>query len=148
MKTNDINFSNRPHVIVSKLAYNASNIAFSLHSGYWRQLRKICTMELLSAKCVQSFRSIREEEVSVLIEKISSSEGSIVNLSEKIFSLTYGITARAAIGKKSKHQQELVSIMKEAIQVAGEVWVADLYPSIGVHEVISVVKTRFEKLKD
>ncbi|KAK7288538.1 hypothetical protein RIF29_01999 [Crotalaria pallida] len=148
LKTHDSIFSNRPLMVISKLAYNATDIAFSPHGGYWSQLRKICTIELLSAKRVQTFRSIREEEVSKLIETIcSSSEGSIVNLSEKIFSVTYGITARAAFGMKSKHQKEFISIVEEAIQIAGGLCIADLYPSIRVLQKFSFMKAKLEKMR-
>ncbi|XWS27750.1 hypothetical protein CRYUN_Cryun25bG0007500 [Craigia yunnanensis] len=76
-------------------------------------------MELLSANRVQSFQSIREEEVSNLIKFISLNEGSPINLSEKIFSMTYGIIARAAFGKKTKEQEEFIRIMAELVKLAG-----------------------------
>nr|KYP42188.1 Cytochrome P450 71D10 [Cajanus cajan] len=146
MKTHDITFSNRPQIIVAKVAYNAKDIAFSPHGAYWRQLRKMCTEELLAPKRVQSFRSIREEEVSQFIRTISSSEGLVVNLSEKIYPLTYGITARAALGEKYMHQQELICIIEEAVLLAGGLCVADLYPSITWLQMFSVVKAKSEKL--
>ncbi|KAL2322787.1 hypothetical protein Fmac_027166 [Flemingia macrophylla] len=147
MKTNDITFSNRPQILVSKVAYNAKCIAFSPHGTYWRQVRKICTQELLASKNVKCFRSIREEEVSAFITTISSSEGLVVNLSEMIYSLTYGITTRAALGEKCMHQKELISIVEEAVHLAGGLCVADLYPSIIWLQMFSVVKAKTEKLK-
>ncbi|MQL05450.1 cytochrome P450, partial [Escherichia coli] len=75
MKTHDVNFANRPESIFAKIfAYNGKDVEFSPYGDYWRQLRKICTMELLSAKRVQSFRSIREEEVSQLVKTIRARE--------------------------------------------------------------------------
>ncbi|KAL4298599.1 hypothetical protein S83_057306 [Arachis hypogaea] len=100
MKTQDLNFIDRPHetLFARIITYNGTSVSFAAYGDYWRQLMKICTMELLTTKRVQSFRFIRQEEVSEMVKTISESEGSIVNLSKKIFSLTYGIAARAAFG--------------------------------------------------
>lgn len=80
MKTHDIIFAYRHQIIVAKiLSYNSSTISFAPYGEYWRQIRKICTLELLSAKKVQSFRNLREEETSELIKWVvaaaSSGEG-------------------------------------------------------------------------
>ena len=104
-------------------------------------------MELLTAKRVQSFRSIREEEVSELVQAIYASEGSVVNLSEKIFSVTYGIAARAAFGKKSRYQQSFISATEEVMRLMGGNCIADLFPSIGVLlQMMSRTKARLEEL--
>ncbi|XP_034198077.1 cytochrome P450 71D8-like [Prunus dulcis] len=63
-------------------------MVFSPYNEYWRHLRKITVMELLSVNRVWSFRSIREEEVWDLIEFIASSEGLSINLSDKIYTMT------------------------------------------------------------
>ncbi|MED6122584.1 hypothetical protein PIB30_041122 [Stylosanthes scabra] len=97
MKTQDLNFCDRPNLLFTRIwAYNRTSIAFGNYGDYWRHVRKICTMELLTAKRVQSFRHIREKEVSELVKAVSESEGSIFNLTQKIFSMIYGIAARAA----------------------------------------------------
>ncbi|XP_045827319.1 cytochrome P450 71D10-like [Trifolium pratense] len=148
MKTNDHTFCDRPNLLLSTIwSYNASDIAFSPYGEHWRQLRKICVIELLSPKCVQSFRSTREEEVSNLVESISVSEGSVVNLTEKIMSMTCAITARAAFGKKNKHQQVFKSRMGEALSMLGGFCIADLYPSIQLLKRLSRAKTKLEKLQ-
>ena len=69
MKTHDIIFSSRPQIQASKImSYDSTGIAFSPYGEYWRQLRKIGTMELLSPIRVQSLMPIREEEVSKLLK--------------------------------------------------------------------------------
>ncbi|KHG19246.1 Cytochrome P450 [Gossypium arboreum] len=114
MKTHDIVFATRPVLASAKiLTYGCTDIAFSPYGNYWRNLRKICTSELLNASRVASFQPIREEEVLNHVETIKSNEGSAVNLSHKVFSLSYGITARAAFGKKCKDQEAFISVITE-----------------------------------
>ncbi|KAK7299944.1 hypothetical protein RJT34_10774 [Clitoria ternatea] len=147
MNTHDIIFANRPHVLGADIiTYGSKGIGFSPHGTYWRQMKKICTMELLAPKHVESFRSIREEELSNLVREISLSEGSPINLSEKINSVAYGLTSRIAFGEKSKDQQVYIELMKDVPEVAGGFSVADLYPSIGVLTVLTGIRTKAEKL--
>ncbi|XP_058742888.1 cytochrome P450 71D10-like [Vicia villosa] len=147
MKTQDLVFSNRPDLMLPKIfSYNNTDILYSIYGEHWRQLRKICANEVLSAKRVQSFRSIREEEVDGLVKSIAASEGTVVNLTHKITDLTHWIVARAAFGKKSKHEQVFRSAIDEISDLLGGFCIADLYPSIKMLERLSMSKTRFAKL--
>ncbi|TXG67686.1 hypothetical protein EZV62_008961 [Acer yangbiense] len=147
LKTHGVIFANRPFLVSTRvISYNYTDIGFAPYGKYWRILRKICTVELLTANRVQSFRSIREEETSNVIKTIYSKEGSLVNLSEKIFASIYDITARAAFGNKSKDQQKFILIVMKAIELASGFSIADLYPSIGILEVITGMKSKIEKL--
>ncbi|OIT05744.1 costunolide synthase, partial [Nicotiana attenuata] len=63
LKTNDLAFAGRPKLVGPKiLGYNYTDIALAPYGTYWRQLRKICILELLSSKRVNSFASARREE--------------------------------------------------------------------------------------
>ncbi|KAL5802250.1 hypothetical protein ACOSQ4_030555 [Xanthoceras sorbifolium] len=148
MKTQDVSFASRPYNQVAHiLTYNSSDIAFSPYGDYWRQLRKICILEIFSLKRVQSFRYIREEEASNLIDSIALKAGSPINLTEKIYSLTNSITARSAFGKKCQDGEKFLVALKEFIESAGGFSVADLFPSIeGLLEWIGGIRTRIEKL--
>jgi cytochrome P450 len=147
MKTHDLSFCDRPNLLLSTIwSYNATDIIFSPYGEHWRQIRKICVVQLLSAKRVQSFRSIREEEVSNLVKSISTNEGSVVNLTKKIYSLTNGIVARACFGKRNKHQQEFLSAIDETVSLLGGFCIADLYPSIKILERVNWAKTKIEKV--
>lgn len=95
MKTHDAIFASRPEILASKImSYNSTSIAFSPYGEYWKQLRKICVQELLSTARVQSYRPIREEELSDLIQLIGSHAGSAINLTREIHSTAYSITSR------------------------------------------------------
>ncbi|XP_062017218.1 cytochrome P450 71D11-like [Rosa rugosa] len=147
MKTHDAIFATRPHTLATRiLTYRGTNIGFSPYGEYWRELRKICMLELLSTKRVQSFRRIREEEVLKLIKWIASRPGSPINLTEEIYSCTYCITSRAAFGKKSKDHEKAIYIGKEAAKVTGGFALADFFPSVNLLHVISGMRTKLEKL--
>lgn len=149
LKDHDITFSQRPFLLASRImSYDSESIAFSPYGNYWRQMRKISKMELLSPSRVQSFRSIREQEVSSLIKTIAlKNEGSPMNLSEKISSMTYGITSRAALGEEFKGQEEFKRIMTETLKLASGFCLADMYPSNELLKLFSLVRLKLEKLQ-
>ncbi|KAL5803900.1 hypothetical protein ACOSQ3_030700 [Xanthoceras sorbifolium] len=148
MKTHDVTFASRPYNLAAHiLSYNSNDIAFSPYGDYWRQLRKICILEVLSTKRVQSFQYIREEEVSNLINRIASKAGSPINLTEKIYSLTNSITSRAAFGKKCEDREKFLAVLKESTESAGGFTIADVFPSLeGLMQWISGIRTKLEKL--
>lgn len=128
MKTHDISFAYRPALVVPKITtYNFKGIAFTPYGNYWRQIRKVCTLEILSATNVQSFRSLREEEVLNLIKTICESDEKPVNLSEKVFPLTYGITARSAFGKKCKDEAAFIAVITELTKLISGFSIAEIF---------------------
>lgn len=136
MKTNGVVFAHRPYVLASRVFhYDSTDIVFSPYGNYWRQMRKISTMELLSTKRVQGLSPIRVEEISNLIKSIPNNGEETINLSQRLFSLAYANTARAAFGKKIKNQEEFVSLVKEFSELAS-FNIADMFPSFKLLQVI------------
>ncbi|CAN0910891.1 Cytochrome P450 71D9 [Linum grandiflorum] len=102
MKTHDVAFASRPgDLFAANIIYDGcKNIGQAPYGEYWRQMRKIAVLELLSTKRVASFRGIREEEVKGFVDRLrgnATREGA--NLSEMVRGLTSSVTSRSAFGK-------------------------------------------------
>ncbi|CAI0378853.1 unnamed protein product [Linum tenue] len=148
MKTHDVVFAQRPKMLAAEiLSYNFTDIAFAPYGAYWRQLRKICVLELLSAKRVKSFGSIREEEVSNAATRIADSAGREFNFSRMLFSLTHAITARVAFGKKYNGQDEFIQLVEDITRAGGGFSLADLYPSVKLLQVVSGMRSTLLRLR-
>ncbi|XP_026400228.1 cytochrome P450 71A9-like [Papaver somniferum] len=109
LKTHDLVFSNRPMFYApAKLSYGYSDISFSPYGEYWREVKKIAVLELLSAKKVLSYQAVREEEVALAINLIrtSSSSSVPVNLSEILLCLINNVVCRVAFGLKYETAQD------------------------------------------
>lgn len=139
LKTHDIDCCSRPFFIGSaKLSYNRRDVAFSQYGDYWREIRKICVLEVLSLKRVQSFQFIREEEVDLMIDCLAASQSRPIDLSKRLMSLTANIICRVAFGSSFQasklgeygrfHFQEVV---EEAMAFLGGFTAADFFPYIG-----------------
>ncbi|KAJ9139582.1 hypothetical protein P3X46_030306 [Hevea brasiliensis] len=145
MKIQDVQFANRPLVLVTKMvAYNGNDILVGVYGDQWRQLRKICTLELLSAKRVQSFKAVREEEVLNFVRFLHSKAETPVNLTHLLFALSNTVIARTSIGKKCKSQDALLRIMDDLIEASAGFSLADMFPSFKFLKYITGDKSRFE----
>jgi len=133
LKTHDLTFSSRPQTIAVKyLWYNASNIAFSPYGRYWRQMRKVCALQMLSSRRIDSFRLIREEEVSAMIRSIIVSNHP-VSVTKTASALVIGIICRMAFGKKYSDQDliggmGIISMIEETFVLAGCFNIGDYIP--------------------
>ncbi|KAI3468314.1 hypothetical protein Pfo_024977 [Paulownia fortunei] len=140
--------ADRPESIGGKIMwYNYIDIAFSPYNEYWRQMRKICILELLSAKNVKSFGSIRQDEVSRLIKSLQSSSGEAIDLTEKVFAFTSSIACRAAFGKVTRDRDTLIALLKKAVTMAGGFELADLFPSFKLLHVLSWNKYKLLRMR-
>ncbi|KAK7363846.1 hypothetical protein VNO77_06005 [Canavalia gladiata] len=147
MKTHDLAFAQRPGCLCSDImAYGSMDIAFAPYGDYWRQMRKICTLELLSAKKVQSFSHIREEEVAKLIEKIQSSAGALINVTTMLNSFISTVVSRAAFGNITEDHEEFILLVGKAIEVADGFDFADMFPSFKPLHLITGLKPKLDKL--
>ncbi|KAL3500780.1 hypothetical protein ACH5RR_039873, partial [Cinchona calisaya] len=150
MKTHDLAFANRAEFLSSKIiCYNSSDIAVSQYGAYWRQMRKICTLELLSAKNVRSFGSIRQDEALNLITSIQAlaHAGEPINLTEKMSSYTSCMVCRAAFGKVSKDDhRKFLQLIKESLRFASAFEVSDQFPSFKILHPLLSVKAQVVKL--
>ncbi|XP_077227062.1 cytochrome P450 71A9-like [Tasmannia lanceolata] len=153
-KSHDIAFSGRPVLYATKkISYGCLDMAFSPLGEYWRQVRKFSLSELLSAKRVQSYRTVREEEVALLIASVRHSSTSLVpiNLSELMFSLVNNIVCRTGFGKKYGDnsggfgKSRFHDILKETQALLGGFCISDFFPGLEWLHTFTGMKARLEK---
>ncbi|KAK4568793.1 hypothetical protein RGQ29_004273, partial [Quercus rubra] len=136
IKTHDAIFSTRPKLSINdKLLYKGKDLSTAAYGEYWRQMRSICVLQLLSNKRVQSFRAVREEEVNLFIEKIKESYSLSlpVNLSELFANLTNDVICRVAFGKKyggDEGERKFNELLGELMRLLGVFYVGDFIPSL------------------
>ncbi|CAD5168988.1 unnamed protein product [Musa acuminata subsp. malaccensis] len=149
MKTQDVSFASRPMISsVRIIAYGDKSPVFAPYGSYWREVRKMSILELLSVKRVLSFRSIREEEVLNFVRSmdLSSNSGSTVNLSSKFALMTNDIAARAIIGRKCKYQKQFLQVINRALEASGGFSLADLFPSSSLVSLLSGIPLKLPRL--
>ena len=69
--TNDIVFANRPKTMAFELlGYGNTMFGFCSYGPYWRQVRKLAALELLSNHRLQTLSHVRESEIKAAIKEI------------------------------------------------------------------------------
>ncbi|XP_039057128.1 cytochrome P450 71B37-like isoform X2 [Hibiscus syriacus] len=140
LKVNDLACCSRPKLTgVGRLSYNYIDVAFSPYNEYWRELRKLCVLEIFSVKRVKSFRFVREDEVGSLMDFISQSASSSptdpVNLTEKVFAFSGSIIFRTAYGKSFRgsefDRRKFYELIHDAETVAGAFCYDECFPGFG-----------------
>ncbi|KDP26675.1 hypothetical protein JCGZ_17833 [Jatropha curcas] len=138
LKIHDLSCCSRPPLAgAARLSYNYLDVAFSPYGDYWREIRRICVLELFSTKRVQSFQFVREEEVGLLINSISQSSSSAtpVDLTEKFLTLTANITFRMAFGtsfgETDFHKDRFKKLIDDAQALLGSFSANEFFPYVG-----------------
>ncbi|KAL5544746.1 hypothetical protein UlMin_008530 [Ulmus minor] len=131
LKTNDVVFASRPKVQASDLlSYGSKGMAFSEYGPYWRNVRKLCTVKLLSSSKIESFAALRKEEVVAAVEAVKgvAAAHGVVDLSEKVGKLVEDISYRIIFGRNKDHRFDLGELVEEALILGGAINVADYAP--------------------
>ncbi|CAK8572587.1 unnamed protein product [Lathyrus sativus] len=152
MKTHDLVFSDRPQrKIFDILLYGSKDVASCAYGEFWRQIRRLSVLHLLSNKRVQSYRCVREEETSRMMEYIKeypSSSLSPLNLSEVCSTVTNDIICRVALGKRYREGRgmKFQQVLLEFVELLGTICIDDYIPWLGWLGKVNGFYSRAEKV--
>ncbi|XP_039139264.1 cytochrome P450 71A1-like [Dioscorea cayenensis subsp. rotundata] len=156
LRTHDLESCSRPSLFSStKLSYGCSDVAFIPHGDQWRELKKICVVELFGTKNNSTLQSIREEEVESMVTSISAAAAAsmdcAIDLSDIFLSCANNITLRAAFGKRyqitGKYEWSKLHMMLTEVQAAlGSFFMADYIPCFAWIDILTGARARLDKI--
>ncbi|VYS53336.1 unnamed protein product [Arabidopsis thaliana] len=138
LKLHDSECCTRPKLSITKsFFYDGLGLGFTKWGDYYRDVRKLCVLELFSVKRANSFRNIREEELSRLVNSFSdsASSGSSVDLTANLAKFVASFTCRMAFGLSFQgsgmDNETFLELFTEANRVIGKFAAADIFPGFG-----------------
>nr|DAA64952.1 TPA_inf: cytochrome P450 family 71 subfamily CR polypeptide 9 [Aethionema arabicum] len=140
-KNHDIAFSNRPAIkSLYPLMGNGQDMVYHPYDDHWKQLRKISSLNLLSKNIVNKFKTLRDEEISYMLETInvSSQKGEEIDMSNMFNTIVCNILHRSYIGSYGgQERKQLEDATKKFVnwdfkfkKVVGAFCVEDLFPKL------------------
>ncbi|KAK7271265.1 hypothetical protein RJT34_27013 [Clitoria ternatea] len=137
LKTYDIVFASRPKTQSSKyISYGSKGLVFSEYGAYWRNMRKLCTLQLLVASKVEMFAPLRREELGEMVKFLEKSAAShnVVDLSNLVADLVENITYKMVFGRSKDDRVNVKNLVREVLNLAGTFNIADYVPWLGVFD--------------
>ncbi|KAF7086050.1 hypothetical protein CFC21_089405 [Triticum aestivum] len=115
---------------IDEFSRHGQGIVFAPYSDHWRLLRRILMTELLSARRVEAFRQIREEEAGRLVSTIqATSDGRLVNVDERLDEFMTDSAVRAIFGDRLPDRAAFLKIVKQGVGLSSLFDLRDLFPS-------------------
>ncbi|KAH7565812.1 hypothetical protein JRO89_XS08G0020800 [Xanthoceras sorbifolium] len=135
LRTHDLVFASRPPLQAFKLVlYGQKDMIMAPYGPYWRTVRKMCTLELFSNHKISSFKSMRKEELGLLIGFIKDAAAVPVDLSAKVGTLSADMTCRMVFGKKYLDEEfderGFKAVIQEGMAYAATPNFADYIPQL------------------
>lgn len=106
--TNDKALASRPTTVAAKhMGYNYAVFGFAPYSPFWREMRKIATLELLSNRRLEMLKHVRNSEVEMGVRELhglwveKGSRGPVlVEMNRWLEELTLNVVVRMVAGKR------------------------------------------------
>ncbi|KAI7748866.1 hypothetical protein M8C21_024953 [Ambrosia artemisiifolia] len=136
MKAQDLIFANRPDVKMWRvLLCDLKEVSVAPYGEYWRQVKSIMTLHLLSNKKIEANRMIREEEINVTVEKIMNMccNKKVVDLSDLFVTFTNDVVCRVTFGRKyseGESGKKFRKMLGEFFEVLGSLSLEDCVPKL------------------
>ncbi|KAL8477675.1 hypothetical protein ACS0TY_029828 [Phlomoides rotata] len=135
LKTHDLAFADRPHHQASKyLSYDQRDIVFAPYGPHWRNMRKLCTLELLSNLKVSQFRSMRRAELGHFVTSLrqSAEKGETVDISARVSGSIGDMMCLMVFGRKyvdkDLGEKGFKAVIEEMLQVGATPNLGDFFP--------------------
>ncbi|KAL2488277.1 Cytochrome [Forsythia ovata] len=140
--TNDRIFASRPSMSITKyMFYKGAVFALAPYGRYWRDVRKMVTLQLLTSHQLEKLRHVRVSELNqsikdlyLLCEKNGDFPNTAIN---KWFEdLTFNITIRMLVGKRfsntknGSEEWHFKEAIKKVLYLSGVFIVSDAIPSL------------------
>ncbi|KAL6576025.1 hypothetical protein OROHE_000496 [Orobanche hederae] len=139
LKTHDLVFASRPSHLSSKhLSYDQKNIVFAPYGTYWRNMRKLVTLQLLGSLKTDQFRAMRRAELGNLVSYIrrAAEMRETVDISASVSGLSGDMTCLMVFGRKYADrdfdEKGFKSVIEETLQVVAVPNLGDFFPFMGV----------------
>ena len=148
LKMHDTVFASRPMSLSMRAtAHEGLGIALSPYGHRWRHLRKICTVELLSAARVRSLRAVREDEAARLVaavaEESASRQGEPVNVSARVAAFVADSVLRAIVGERFRRRDEFLEVLEVGLKsIKPGTSLGDMFPS---SRLLCAISSTFQK---
>ncbi|OAY50848.1 cytochrome P450 CYP82D47 [Manihot esculenta] len=145
--TNDKAFAGRPKSLAMEiLGYNYSMFGTSQYGDYWRQIRKIVSLEVLSNHRLQMLKHVREAEVRTAIEDLYQQWMKNKNNSDKLLAemkrwfsnVALNVVFKIIVGKRFVNSEkgedgresddEWRSALRDFFKLIGKFVVSDAFP--------------------
>ncbi|CAJ1973349.1 unnamed protein product [Sphenostylis stenocarpa] len=137
---NDRAFASRPKYLAFEvLGYDFSMIGFSPYGSYWRRVRKIATLELLSSHRIDTLKHVMEAEVKAAMKESYNiwlkNKNSCSEMNRWFGDITLNVMFRAVVGKRfvsdggeSEENERLRKALREVFDLSGSFTVSDSLP--------------------
>ncbi|KAJ4974041.1 hypothetical protein NE237_007215 [Protea cynaroides] len=117
--TNDRALATRPKALATKLmGYNYAMFGFTHYGNYWREIRKIATLELLTNRRLEMLKHIRASEIKAFIKDLykGGQNASLVDMKKRFGDLAFNIIVRMVVGKRYFGAESNATDAEEALR--------------------------------
>ncbi|KAK4280827.1 hypothetical protein QN277_012398 [Acacia crassicarpa] len=137
LRTHDTVFASRPDVQASDpLSTGTRGLVFADYGPYWRYVKKVCTLNLLSASRVQMLAPSRRAELGSTVKSLERAAAAreVVNLSETVKDLIEETIYKMILGRGKDDRFNLKGLIKDQLSLIGQFNMADYVAWLGAFD--------------
>nr|GEX41338.1 cytochrome P450 82C4-like [Tanacetum cinerariifolium] len=162
--TNDRNFATRPNMAVNRyMGYDSAVFALAPYGQYWREIRKLVTLELLTSQRLEKLKNVRNSEVNYLIHELyllsqkNGAQTSIIDMTKWFEHITFNIIVRMLAGKRfsngcsdegNNEDLQVKEAIKKGLYLSGVFVVSDVLPNLEWMDIGGHVKAMKQAAKE